>query len=89
MLSIFNLTPMEICVIALIIGLAFALPLTVDEQGVFGNVLLASGYAVLIIAAQRTLIANAEKAEQTQMSAQNMQSQIKFISNRLAAMPEI
>lgn len=89
MASIFNLTPMEIAVIAVIVGLAFGLPLTVDEQNVFGNVLLASGYVILIIAAQRTLIADAEKAEQAQASTQSMQQQIDALKKQLAEMPEL
>lgn len=89
MASIFNLTPMEVAVIAVIVGLAFALPLTVDEQNVFGNVLLASGYVILIIAAQRTLISDAEKAEQTASTTQSMQAQIDDLKQQLAAMPPV
>jgi hypothetical protein len=88
-LSIFNLTPVEIAVIAAIVGLAFALPLDIDEQNVFGNVLLAAGYVIIIIAAQRTLITNVEKAEQTQTATQTMQTQIDNLTRILAEMPEL
>lgn len=88
-MSIFNLTPVEVAVIAAIVGLSFALPLNIDEQNVFGNVLLAAGYVILIIAAQRTLISNAEKAEQTQTATQDMQTQIDNLARILAEMPEL
>jgi len=73
--SIFNLTPIEIAVTAVIIGLTFALPLTADEQSVFGNVLVAAGFVVLIISAQRTLISDAEIAGQVAASNEIMQNQ--------------
>ncbi|VBB07076.1 Hypothetical protein LUCI_2320 [Lucifera butyrica] len=85
----FRLTPMAVAVIAAIIGLSFALPLTVDEQNVFGNVLLAAGYVILIISAQRTLLSDVEKAEQAQASTQNMQRQIDNLQKILAEMPEL
>lgn len=88
MVSIFNLTPMEIAVIAIIVGIAFGLPLNVDEQNVFGNVLLAAGYATLVLAAQRTLITNAEKAAQTQASTAGMQQRLDELTRILAEMPE-
>ncbi|HML90618.1 MAG TPA: hypothetical protein PKA28_19480 [Methylomusa anaerophila] len=80
---------MEVTVTAVIVGLAFGLPLTVDEQNVFGNVLLAAGYVILIIAAQRTLITNAETAAQAAASTQSMQAQIDDLQRQLAAMPEV
>ena len=86
--SIFNMTPIEIAVIAAIIGLAFALPFTIDQQNVIGNVLVAAGFVVISIAAQRTLIFDAERAEQTAASAESMQSQIDHLTKMLAAMPE-
>lgn len=89
MASFFNLTPMSVAVIAAIVGLSFALPLNVDQQNVYGNVLLAAGYVILIIAAQRTLITNAEKAEQTQASTEGMQRQLEELRGILAAMPEL
>jgi hypothetical protein len=84
---------MEVAVIAVIVGIAFALPLTVDEENVFGNVLLAAGYVILIVAAQRTLISDAEKAEQTAATAAattaRMQVQIDKLTRMLAEMPEL
>lgn len=86
LVSIFNLTPMEIVVIAAIIGIAFALPLTTDEEGVFGNVLDLAAEMVFIIAAQRILIKNALAAAPTPAgaSAADLQRQIDELQRQVA-----
>jgi hypothetical protein len=127
LLSLFDLTPTQLAVMGLIIGLPFALPLTIDQQNVFGNVMRIAMQMVLIvvaqevlignalssgqeraqteasaanlqrqldelsekvIAAQRTLLFDVERAEQTAASTESMQSQIDKLTEMLAAMPE-
>lgn len=84
MLSIFNLTPMEVVVIAAIIGIAFALPLSTDEEGVFGNVLDLAAEMVFIIAAQRSLIKNAQTPSASEASSADIQRQIDELKRQMA-----
>jgi hypothetical protein len=82
--SIFNLTPMEIVVIGAIIGIAFALPLTTDEDGVFANVLDLAAEMIFIIAAQRVLISDKRTAAQAESSTENIQRQINELEGKVA-----
>jgi len=84
MTSIFNLTPMQVAVIGAIIGLAFALPLNVDEENVFGNVLDLAAEMVFIIAAQRALLKDVQTTAQTETSAGDIQRQIDDLKRKVA-----
>ncbi|BBB90898.1 MAG TPA: hypothetical protein PKA28_19475 [Methylomusa anaerophila] len=86
MVSIFNLTPMEIVAIAAIVGISFALPLSTDEDAVFGNVLDLAAEMVFIIAAQRILIKNtlAAAPAPAKDSAANLQRQINKLQCQVA-----
>jgi hypothetical protein len=94
LVSIFNLTPLQIVVIGAIIGIAFALPLTTDEDGVFGNVLGVAGEMIFIIGLQRVLITNARTAAQaaapaaqatasSAASTETMQRQIDELTEKI------
>lgn len=82
--SIFHLTPVQVAVIGAIIGLAFVLPLTTDEDGVFGNVLDLAAEMVFIVAAQRILISNKQTTEQTAASAEDLQRQLDDLTEKVA-----
>jgi hypothetical protein len=85
--SIFHLTPMEVVVIGVIIGIAFVLPLTVDEDAVFGNVLSLAAEMVFIVAAQRVLFSNLQATAQTEQaaaSADNLQRQLDDLTDKVA-----
>lgn len=83
MVSIFNLTPMEIVVLGAIVGIAFALPLSNDEDGVFGNFLDVAAEMVFIIAAQKVLISDRRTTAQTESSAESIQRQIDELSGEI------
>ncbi|VBB07074.1 Hypothetical protein LUCI_2318 [Lucifera butyrica] len=84
----FNLTPMAVVILGAIIGIAFALPLTVDKENVFANVLDLAAEMIFIIAAQRVLLKNTETAAQTaaqnQAAANHLQRQIDELTEKIA-----
>jgi len=87
LLSLFDLTPMQLAIMGIIIGLPFALPLIVDQQIVFGNVMHIAMQMVLIVAAQLVLIGNAtssaQEGAQTEASAENLQWQLDELSTKI------
>lgn len=78
---------MQLAVMGIIIGLPFALPLSVDQQNVFGNVLRLAMQMVLIVAAQEVLIGNAlssaEERAQNETSVANLQRQLDELSEKV------
>jgi hypothetical protein len=70
-------------VIGAIIGLAFALPLTVDEDNVFGNVLDLAAEMVFIIAAQRVLFSDKQKTANAEESTVNIQKQLDELTEKV------
>jgi len=87
LVSLFDLTPMQLAVMGILIGLPFALPLTLDQQKVFGNVIHLAMQMVLIVAAQEVLIANTlssvKEEAQTEATAANLQQQLDELSEKI------
>jgi predicted ATP-grasp superfamily ATP-dependent carboligase len=74
---------MQMTLLAIIVGLVIAMPLTLDEQNVLGNFLFAAGEVILVIAAQRTLINGAEKAAAAQIDTNKINTKLKDLEQQI------
>lgn len=93
---LFDLTPEEITLLFYFLGAIISPSFTIDELNVLGNALFEMAEVLIVIAAQRTLIndaikaqqekEDAEKAKEEKKSAEKLESEFKKLENKIKHM---